>query len=148
MDSYCTYLDNFFYIESARLLMTLSTESKWQEQFYCILCNISIHLSLDSTVVFIRATEHRYLIEQYSKTKVPSIYYETLKQVFEPYPDPKNSPTCPQKVTNDPKIKSKSKVRIQGTIENKSCSTTWVQPKAVFLTLPQPWIKPIRTTKK
>ena len=35
----------------------------------------------------------------------------------------KNRPLGPQKVKNDPKIKSKSKVRIEGTIENKSCST-------------------------
>ena len=27
---------------------------------------------------------------------------------------------------------SKSKVRIEENIENKSCSTTWVDPKAVF----------------
>ena len=36
----------------------------------------------------------------------------------------KNSPLGPQKVKNDPKIMSKLKVRIEGTIENKSCSTT------------------------
>ena len=45
------------------------------------------------------------------------------KTVFEPYPKPKNSPLGPQKVKNDPKLKSNSKVRIEGIIENKSCST-------------------------
>ena len=34
------------------------------------------------------------------------------KKIFEPYPDPKNSPLWPDKFKNDPKIKSKSKVRI------------------------------------
>ena len=38
----------------------------------------------------------------------------------------------PKNVKNDPKINSISKVRIEGTIENKSCSTTWVDPKVVF----------------
>ena len=33
-------------------------------------------------------------------------------------------PLVPPKVKNDCKIKSKSKVRTEGTIENKSCSTT------------------------
>ena len=33
---------------------------------------------------------------------------------------------------NDPKIKSKSQVRIEWTIENKSCLTIWVDPKTVF----------------
>ena len=38
-----------------------------------------------------------------------------------------------KKVKNDPKSKSKSKVRIQGTIEKKSWSTTtWVVPKTVL----------------
>ena len=36
----------------------------------------------------------------------------------------KNSPLGPQKVKNDPKIKTKIKVKKEGTIENKSVSTT------------------------
>ena len=51
---------------------------------------------------------------------------------MEPPPNPKNSPLGPQKVKNDPKIKLKSKVRIEETIENKSYSTTWVDPKTVL----------------
>ena len=47
-------------------------------------------------------------------------------------PQPQKSPSGPQKVKNDPKIKSISKVRIQGTIENKSFSTKRVDPKTVF----------------
>ena len=46
------------------------------------------------------------------------------KTDVKPYPNPKNSPLGPQKVKSDPKIKSKSKVRIEGTIENKRYSTT------------------------
>ena len=51
---------------------------------------------------------------------------------FEPYPDPKNSPLVSQKFKKDPKNKSKSKVIFEGTIENKSCSTTWVDRKTVL----------------
>ena len=50
----------------------------------------------------------------------------------------KNSPMGPQKEKNDPKIKYKSKVRIEETIENKSCSTTWVDPKTVLELYPDP----------
>ena len=46
---------------------------------------------------------------------------------------------------NDPKIKSKSKVRIEGTIENKSYSTTFItafepllSPKRIHYSLKQP----------
>ena len=38
---------------------------------------------------------------------------------FEPFPNPQNSPLGPQKVTNDPKIKSKSNVRIERNNEIK-----------------------------
>ena len=46
--------------------------------------------------------------------------------------DSKNSPLGLQKVKNCPKIKSNSKVRIEGIIENKSWSTTWVDPKTAY----------------
>ena len=36
-----------------------------------------------------------------------------------------------QKVKNDPNIKSKSNARVEGNIENESCSTSLVDPKAV-----------------
>ena len=36
---------------------------------------------------------------------------------FEPYSNPKNRPLGLQKVENDPKIKSNSKVRIEGIID-------------------------------
>ena len=54
------------------------------------------------------------------------------KNSFDPFPSPKNSPLESQKVKNDPKIKSNSKVRIEGIIENDSCSTAWVDPKTAF----------------
>ena len=37
----------------------------------------------------------------------------------------------------------KSKVRVEGTIENKSCSTTWVDPKKVFESFPKPKNSPL-----
>ena len=62
------------------------------------------------------------------------------EKVFQSYTDPKNSPEGPQKVKMDPKIMSKSKVRIEGTLKNKSFSTTWIDPKAVFETYRNPKI--------
>ena len=46
------------------------------------------------------------------------------KTVYEPYIEPKNSPLGSQKFKDDPKIKSKSKVRIEGNIENEGCLAT------------------------
>ena len=54
------------------------------------------------------------------------------KTVVEPYPNPKNSPLGPQKAKKDPKIKSKSNVRIERNKEKESCSTTYVHPNKVF----------------
>jgi len=51
------------------------------------------------------------LIEQYSE----NINY------LNPTTTQKNSPLGPQKVNSEPENKSKSKVRIKGTIDNKSC---------------------------
>ena len=48
------------------------------------------------------------------------------KTIYELFPSPINSSLGPQKVKNDPKIKSKSNVRIEENIENESFSTTWV----------------------
>ena len=58
------------------------------------------------------------------KMKVAQLQEQTKKTVFEPFPDPKTAHQGPKKSKKYPKIKSKSKVRIEGTIENKSCSTT------------------------
>ena len=66
---------------------------------------------------------------------------------FKHYPDPKNSSLGPQKIKNDPKIESKSKVRIEGTIENKSCSSTWVDPKTFFEPYPDPKNSPLGLQK-
>ena len=53
------------------------------------------------------------------------------KTVLEPHIEPKNSPLGPKKVKKYPEIKSKSNVRIEGYIENESCSTKLVKPKTV-----------------
>ena len=47
-------------------------------------------------------------------------------------PNPKSSLLGSQKVKNYLKIKSKSKVTIEGNIENIISSTTWVNLKTVF----------------
>ena len=52
--------------------------------------------------------------------KVVYLHKVNAKTVFESYPDPKNSPSGPQNVKIDSKIRSKSKVRVEETIENKS----------------------------
>ena len=51
---------------------------------------------------------------------------------FSSLPKPKKQAIRAPKVKNDPKIKSISKVRIEGTIENKSFSTKRVDPKTAF----------------
>ena len=58
--------------------------------------------------------------------KVVQLHEQTTK-VFIPYPDSKNSPLWPHKVKKKKptqKLSQNQKVRIEGTIENKSCSTT------------------------
>ena len=66
---------------------------------------------------------------------------------FKPHIEPKNSPLGPQKVKNDPKIKSKSNVRIERNKENESCSTTWVDPKLVVEPYPNPKNSPLGPPK-
>ena len=51
------------------------------------------------------------------------------KNSFEPYSDPKNSQLGPQKVENDPKIKSKSKVRIEENLKIKDVHLHKYNPK-------------------
>ena len=48
---------------------------------------------------------------------------------------PETSPLGPQKDKNNPKIKSNSNVRIQGIIENESCSNIWVDTQKQFLSI-------------
>ena len=52
------------------------------------------------------------------------------------YDQSKNSPLGSQQYKIDPKTKSKSKVRIEGNLENKSCSTTQVDPKTILTISP------------
>ena len=63
--------------------------------------------------------------------KCCSTTWVVLKTVVAPYSNPKISPLGPQKVKNDPKVKSKSNVRIERNKEDESCSTTWVDFKIV-----------------
>ena len=53
----------------------------------------------------------------------------------------------PRKVKNYPKIKSKSKVRIERKIENESCSTIWVDLKTVVAPYSNPKISPLGPQK-
>ena len=55
--------------------------------------------------------------------KVVQLHEWTPKQFLNPTSNPKIAHYDP-KNQNDPKIKSNSKVRIEGIVENKSCSTT------------------------
>ena len=48
---------------------------------------------------------------------------------------------------NDPKIESKSNVRIERDKENESCSTTWVDPKLVVEPYPNPKNSPLGPQK-
>ena len=45
------------------------------------------------------------------------------QNIFNPTPTPKHRPLGPQKVQSDPKIKSKSKFRIEENLENENCLT-------------------------
>ena len=74
-----------------------------------------------------------------TKMKVVQLHEYTQKQLSNPTPTPKK-PIGPQKINNYPKIKLKSKVRIERNIENESCSTTWVDPKTVVKPYPIPKI--------
>ena len=55
--------------------------------------------------------------------KVVQLYELTPQQFSNPTPTPKIVHKGPQKVKNDPKILSKSNLRIEGNIENESRST-------------------------
>ena len=58
--------------------------------------------------------------------------------MIESFSNPKYSPLGPQKVKNDPKIKSKINVGFERNKEKEICSTTWVDPKTVAEPCPKP----------
>ena len=62
-------------------------------------------------------------------------------------PNPEYSPIRPQKVKNDPKIMTNSKVRFERNIENESCSTARVDPKTIFKSYPNPKNCPVGPQK-
>ena len=60
---------------------------------------------------------------------------------------PHNPPIRAQKVINDPNIKSKSNARVEGNIENESCSTTWIDQKTVVKPYSDPQTSPLGPQK-
>ena len=73
-------------------------------------------------------------------------YISRPKNSFWILPRPPNCPLGPQKVKNDPQNKSKSKVRIEVTIEKKLLNYI-SRPQNNFLTLTRPQKWPIRAQK-
>ena len=65
-------------------------------------------------------------MEEDIENKICSTTWVEPKVCFESYPYRKNRAL---KIQNDPKIKSNLKVRIEGIIENESCSTILVDQK-------------------
>ena len=68
------------------------------------------------------------------------------KTFFEPYIEPKHSPLGPKKIENNPNIKSKLNVRIEGNKEKKKLLHYMSRPQKEFnltLTLPYSYENPI-----
>ena len=63
-------------------------------------------------------------LKETKKMKVVQLHKQTKNQLLNPTPTPKIASQGPKKSKKDPKIKSKSNNRIEGNIENESCSTT------------------------
>ena len=132
-----TFVVNICFIilpSSAQAQPQLQEQPSWGLGFAIPISNTATHSSTPNhnlknkttiSVVGLRLSNHwktthhrnsklhdRAKLEQNSENKS---YQSTLgdpKTVFESYPNPKNGPLGPQKVKNDPKIKSKSNVRI------------------------------------
>ena len=82
------------------------------------------------------------------KTRIKNFGRDLLLSAdFKSYPNPRNSPLGTWKVKNYHKIKSKSNVRIEGNIENESCSTTWVDHKTFFWSNLNPKNRPLGLQK-
>ena len=90
-------------------------------------------------------------MSEFKETKKMKVVQLTIwvnpKIVFELYPNLKNSPLGPQKVKNNPKIKYKTNIRIDGNIQNENCSTTSVDHKTVFELFLNPKISPLGAQK-
>ena len=76
-----------------------------------------------------------------------ALYFVNYLFVFKPHPNHKNRPLGPQKIKTDPKIKSKSNIRIERNKENESYSTTWLDPKTVVDPYPSPKNAPVGPQK-
>ena len=70
-----------------------------------------------------------------------------LSRQFWTLPKPQKYPIRVPKRKNDTKIESKANVRIEGNIENESCSTTWLDPKTVFEPFHSPKNSPLGPQK-
>jgi len=92
----------------------------------------TISWELDCFATLLTAAVHPLHCQSSSVLQV----WKHPKQFLNHTPTPKLPIRAP-KSQKDPKIKSNSNVRIQGNIENKSCSTTWVHPKTVFEPFPK-----------
>ena len=77
---------------------------------------------------------------------VVQLHVDTKNQLSNPTLT-QNSQLGPQKVKNDPKIKSRSKVKIERNIENESYWTTWVDPKTIVEPHPNPKSSPLGPQK-
>ena len=67
------------------------------------------------------------LIPEFTETYKMKV--EQLQNSFRTLSQAQKQPIRAQKVKNYPNIKSKSNARVEGNIENESCSTTRVDPK-------------------
>ena len=111
----------------------------WVETKYLLGTNTHHHLKLKTT----RSSRNRDIL----RNKIYLSIQGEPKTVFKPYPNPKNRPWGPQKVKNDPQIRSKSNVRIEGNMKNESSSTTWVDPKTVIKPYSDPQTNPLEPWK-
>ena len=87
-------------------------------------------------------------IEETLENKHCSTTLVDPKTAYIPLLDPKISQLGPQKVKSEPKLnKKKSKFTIEENIENRSCSTTWRDPKTIFEPYPEPKNSPLGLKK-
>ena len=98
-------------------------KSKW---------NVRIERNIENKICWTTWVDPKTVVELYSNHKNSPLGPPKVKN------DPKNSPLRLQKVKNSRKIKSNSKVRIEESIKNESCSTIFVDPKTLIELKPVP----------
>ena len=75
------------------------------------------------------------------------VYIRRPSKQFLNHTQPPKRPIMAPKSQKWPQNKSKSNVRIEGNIENESCSITWVDSKTVFEPFPNPKKSPLGPQK-